>query len=151
MRIFSKKQTEERVLPRHIAIIMDGNGRWAKKRNLPRTAGHAAGSKTFKDIARYCNKIGIEYLTVYALSMVIAWIQIVAGILLMLKPVSRKLSTWGGAMAMLIFLAGILVFFTSGLVWQTGYGFPELSRAGHAFLKDFILFGAAAWCFSDAL
>ena len=68
MRIFSKKQTEERVLPRHIAIIMDGNGRWAKKRNLPRTAGHAAGSKTFKDIARYCNKIGIEYLTVYAFS-----------------------------------------------------------------------------------
>lgn len=93
----------------------------------------------------------LKYLTVYALSMVIAWIQIVAGILLMLRPVSRKLSTWGGAMAMVIFLAGILVFFTSGLVWQTGYGFPELSRAGHAFLKDFILFGAAAWCFSDAL
>lgn len=59
---------ENIILPRHIAIIMDGNGRWAKKRLLPRTAGHAAGSKTFKDIARYCNKIGIEYLTVYAFS-----------------------------------------------------------------------------------
>ena len=57
-----------RQLPTHIAIIMDGNGRWAKKRSLPRTAGHAAGSKTFKDIARYCNKIGLKYLTVYAFS-----------------------------------------------------------------------------------
>ncbi|MCQ2477668.1 MAG: isoprenyl transferase [Clostridia bacterium] len=63
-----KNGNSERVLPKHIAIIMDGNGRWAKKRHLPRTAGHAAGSKTFKDIARYCNKIGIEYLTVYAFS-----------------------------------------------------------------------------------
>ncbi|MDO4608113.1 MAG: isoprenyl transferase [Clostridia bacterium] len=63
-----KKHKSERVLPTHIAIIMDGNGRWAKKRALPRTAGHAAGSKNFKDIARYCNKIGLKYLTVYAFS-----------------------------------------------------------------------------------
>lgn len=56
------------LLPKHIAVIMDGNGRWAKKRSLPRSAGHAAGSKNFKDIARYCNKIGLEYLTVYAFS-----------------------------------------------------------------------------------
>ena len=55
-------------MPRHIAIIMDGNGRWAKKRSMPRSAGHVAGAKTFKDIARYCNKIGLEYLTVYAFS-----------------------------------------------------------------------------------
>jgi len=47
---------------------MDGNGRWAKKRSLPRSAGHAAGSKTFKSIARYANKIGLKYLTVYAFS-----------------------------------------------------------------------------------
>lgn len=67
MAIFKKKITE-RILPDHIAIIMDGNGRWAKKRSLPRTAGHAAGSKNFKDIARYCNKIGLKYLTVYAFS-----------------------------------------------------------------------------------
>lgn len=66
--MFSKKKTAERTLPRHIAIIMDGNGRWAKKRKMPRSAGHIAGAKTFKDIARYCNKIGLEYLTVYAFS-----------------------------------------------------------------------------------
>lgn len=68
MPIFKKKQITERILPTHIAVIMDGNGRWAKKRSLPRTAGHAAGSKNFKDIARYCNKIGLKYLTVYAFS-----------------------------------------------------------------------------------
>lgn len=68
---FFKKKKEtptERKLPEHIAIIMDGNGRWAKNRSLPRTAGHAAGSKKFKEIARYCNKIGIKHLTVYAFS-----------------------------------------------------------------------------------
>ncbi len=55
-------------LPVHIGIIMDGNGRWAKKRGLPRFAGHKAGADTFKKIVRYCNKIGIRYLTVYAFS-----------------------------------------------------------------------------------
>lgn len=65
--MFSKKMPQ-RVVPCHIAIIMDGNGRWAKKRGLPRNAGHAAGSKKFKDIARYCNKIGVKHLTVYAFS-----------------------------------------------------------------------------------
>ena len=63
-----KKKPLNRILPTHIAIIMDGNGRWAKKRSLPRTAGHIAGAKTFKNIARYCNKIGLKYLTVYAFS-----------------------------------------------------------------------------------
>lgn len=55
-------------LPKHIAIIMDGNGRWAKKRGLPRTAGHAAGAETFRAIATYCKDIGLDYLTVYAFS-----------------------------------------------------------------------------------
>ncbi len=55
-------------VPRHIAIIMDGNGRWAKKRNLPRTAGHAAGAEAFRRIANYCRTLGVEYLTVYAFS-----------------------------------------------------------------------------------
>ncbi len=71
MALFDKKKAnceQERILPSHIGIIMDGNGRWAKKRMLPRTAGHAAGSENFKTIARYCNKIGIKYLTVYAFS-----------------------------------------------------------------------------------
>ena len=52
----------------HIAIIMDGNGRWAKERGLPRTAGHAAGAESFRRIANYCRTIGVEYLTVYAFS-----------------------------------------------------------------------------------
>ena len=55
-------------VPRHIAIILDGNGRWAKKRGLPRTAGHMAGAETFRRIATYCKNIGVEYLTVYAFS-----------------------------------------------------------------------------------
>ena len=59
---------EKLVPPRHIAIIMDGNGRWAKKRGLPRTAGHAAGGEAFRRIANYCRTLGVEYLTVYAFS-----------------------------------------------------------------------------------
>ena len=55
-------------LPRHIAIIMDGNGRWATRRGLPRTAGHKAGAETFRRIATYCKNIGVQYLTVYAFS-----------------------------------------------------------------------------------
>ena len=69
--IFSKQTNEkapQRVLPRHLGIIMDGNGRWAKKRGLPRTAGHTVGAANFKTITRYCASIGIEYLTVYAFS-----------------------------------------------------------------------------------
>ncbi len=56
------------ILPEHIGIIMDGNGRWAKKRNLPRSVGHREGAKTFRTITRYCSDIGIKYLTVYAFS-----------------------------------------------------------------------------------
>ncbi len=55
-------------LPRHIAIILDGNGRWAQRRALPRTAGHKVGAETIRTIATYCRDIGIQYLTVYAFS-----------------------------------------------------------------------------------
>ena len=55
-------------IPCHIAIIMDGNGRWAKRRGLPRTAGHAAGAEAFRRIANYCRTLGVKYLTVYAFS-----------------------------------------------------------------------------------
>ena len=55
-------------LPRHVAIIMDGNGRWAKKRGMPRTAGHAAGAETFRTIVRYANRIGLRYMTMYVFS-----------------------------------------------------------------------------------
>ena len=55
-------------VPQHIAIIMDGNGRWAKLRGLPRNAGHKAGAESFRNIANYCRSIGVKYLTVYAFS-----------------------------------------------------------------------------------
>lgn len=63
----ARKETTA-TMPRHIAIIMDGNGRWAKKRGLPRTAGHAAGAEAFRKVANYCRTLGVEYLTVYAFS-----------------------------------------------------------------------------------
>ena len=53
---------------RHIAFIMDGNGRWAKKRSMPREYGHVNGAKTFKKIIRYCGDIGVKIITVYAFS-----------------------------------------------------------------------------------
>lgn len=59
---------EARQVPRHIAVTMDGNGRWAKKRGLPRSAGHAVGAETFRTIATYCKDIGVQYFTVYAFS-----------------------------------------------------------------------------------
>lgn len=55
-------------VPRHVGIIMDGNGRWAKKRGLPRLAGHAQGARVFGEIARHAAKKHVEYLTVYAFS-----------------------------------------------------------------------------------
>ena len=72
MDIFKKQPPAPQVdfarLPRHVAIILDGNGRWAKARGLPRTAGHGAGAEAFRRIGNYCKDIGIEYLTVYAFS-----------------------------------------------------------------------------------
>jgi undecaprenyl diphosphate synthase len=62
------KAGENRFIPRHIAIIMDGNGRWARKRGLPRTAGHAVGAENFRKIATTCKNMGMDYLTVYAFS-----------------------------------------------------------------------------------
>lgn len=67
------KQESELVLdmnniPQHIAIIMDGNGRWAKQRNLPRTLGHKAGVEAIRNVVKECNKLGVKYLTLYAFS-----------------------------------------------------------------------------------
>ena len=59
---------DKRNVPRHIAIIMDGNGRWAKNKGLPRTAGHKVGVETFRKIADHCRVLGVKYLTVYAFS-----------------------------------------------------------------------------------
>ena len=75
MALFSKKESNavvERpqfeVLPDHIGIIMDGNGRWAKKRGLPRTAGHKQGAETFRTISKECGRLGIKHATFYAFS-----------------------------------------------------------------------------------
>lgn len=75
MALFSKKESKavgERpqfeVLPEHIGIIMDGNGRWAKKRGLPRTAGHKQGAETFRTISKECGRLGIKHATFYAFS-----------------------------------------------------------------------------------
>jgi undecaprenyl diphosphate synthase len=59
---------ENQVMPKHIAIIMDGNRRWAKSKMLPVKLGHKQGAETLKKIVRYANKIGLEYITVYAFS-----------------------------------------------------------------------------------
>ena len=55
-------------IPKHIAIIMDGNGRWAKERNLPRALGHKAGVEAIRRIVKECNRLGVKYLTLYAFS-----------------------------------------------------------------------------------
>ncbi len=71
MSLFNKKSDEKSLqvkIPLHLGIIMDGNGRWAQKRMLPRSAGHKAGAQTFRKITRYCSNIGVKYLTVYAFS-----------------------------------------------------------------------------------
>ena len=70
--LFGKKKRLEALdmenLPKHIGVIMDGNGRWAKRRGLPRSAGHQAGADTLKKIVTECNNMGIKYITVYAFS-----------------------------------------------------------------------------------
>ncbi len=60
--------TDKIILPEHIGIIMDGNGRWAKLRGLPRNMGHKKGAEVFTEISKYCRDLGIKYLTVYAFS-----------------------------------------------------------------------------------
>lgn len=57
-----------KIIPRHIAMIMDGNGRWAKERGLPRTEGHRAGADTVRQVTEGCGELGVEYLTLYAFS-----------------------------------------------------------------------------------
>lgn len=70
--MFFRKNKKQEIdfdhLPKHIGVIMDGNGRWAKKRGLPRSAGHSMGAEALKKIVTECNRIGIGYITVYAFS-----------------------------------------------------------------------------------
>ena len=69
--MFGRKKKVEvapRKIPVNLGIIMDGNGRWAKKKGMPRTAGHVVGAQTFREITKYCDQCGVKYLTVYAFS-----------------------------------------------------------------------------------
>ena len=61
-------KSELKIIPRHIAIIMDGNGRWAKQRGLPRIAGHREGINSVREITKICGEIGVKYLTLYTFS-----------------------------------------------------------------------------------
>ena len=83
---FKKNRLEEKIeekklkkIPTHVAIIMDGNGRWAKKRNMPRVKGHYEGMKTVKKITKYASKLGIQYLTLFSISSGIKLVNIFSG------------------------------------------------------------------------
>ena len=64
----SLKDIDKSNIPRHVAVIMDGNGRWAKERGLPRIAGHREGINSVREITRICGEIGVEYLTLFTFS-----------------------------------------------------------------------------------
>jgi undecaprenyl diphosphate synthase len=64
----SRQLEDLKTIPRHIAIIMDGNGRWAKERGLPRTEGHRRGSESVRKVVEACGELGVEFLTLYAFS-----------------------------------------------------------------------------------
>lgn len=92
----------------------------------------------------------LKYITSYTFSMMIAYLQIIIGVLIALKPVARKLSFWGGVLASVVLFLSVSSLFTSTFVWQAPYGFPELSKVGQSILKDMVLLGAAMWCVGDS-
>ncbi|MCU4155952.1 DUF417 family protein [Carboxylicivirga sp. A043] len=92
----------------------------------------------------------LKYITSYAFSQMLAYLQMIIGVLIALKPVARKVSFWGGVAATVILLISVSTLFTSSYVWQAPYGFPELSKLGQSILKDVILLGGAMWCVGDS-
>lgn len=90
------------------------------------------------------------YITPYAFSQLIAYLQMILGLSIAAKPIARKISFWGGVVASLILLLSVSMLFTSSYVWQAPYGFPELSKLGQSILKDTVLLGAAMWCVGDS-
>jgi len=92
----------------------------------------------------------LKYITPYAFSQIVAYLQMGIGLLIALKPVVRKLSFISSLIAVVLLLLSVTMLFTSGYVWQAGYGFPELSKLGQSILKDVVLLGAAAWCVGDS-
>jgi len=92
----------------------------------------------------------LKYVTPYAFSQIVAYLQMAIGLLIALKPLARRISFVGSLVAVLVLLLSVTMLVTSGYVWQTGYGFPELSKLGQSILKDVVLLGAAAWCAGDS-
>jgi len=92
----------------------------------------------------------LKYITAYAFSQIVAYLQMGIGLLIALKLVARRLSFVGSLVAVVILLLSVTMLFSSGSVWQAGYGFPELSKLGQSILKDVVLLGAAAWCAGDS-
>ena len=69
IRVPTVKELKKNIIPEHVAIIMDGNGRWADRRKLPRYAGHKAGVEALKEVIKTCVQLGIKFLTVYSFSI----------------------------------------------------------------------------------
>ncbi len=92
----------------------------------------------------------LKYITPYAFSQIIAFLQMAIGVAIAAKPVARRVSFWGGMAAAVILLISVSALFTSSYVWQAPYGFPELSKLGQSILKDVVLLGVALWCAGDS-
>lgn len=93
-------------IPNHIGIIMDGNGRWAQKRSLPRSAGHVKGAEVFKTIVRHCEKLGVKAVTVFAFSTE-NWARPeteVAGIMNLLRAYLKDVLSYFGETIRIIFI-----------------------------------------------
>lgn len=92
----------------------------------------------------------LKYITSYAFSQMVAYLQMLIGLMIALKPVARKVSFVGGIIAVVVLLLSVTTLFTSSYVWLSPYGFPELSKLGQSILKDVVLLGAAMWCAGDS-
>lgn len=92
----------------------------------------------------------LKYISSYAFSQMLAYLQMIIGVLIVLKPIAKKVSFWGGVVATVILMISVSTIFTSSYVWQAPYGFPELSKLGQSILKDIVLLGAAMWCVGDS-
>ncbi len=146
------------MIPRHVAIIMDGNGRWAQERGLARLEGHRAGAKTVADITTYCRELGVKYLTLYAFSSenwarpapeVGGLMQLLADYLMQERPTLLKngieLHTIGNVDKLPLFVRALLAAVKEASKGQTGmrltlalsYGArEEITRAAKSLAAD---------------
>jgi reactive chlorine resistance protein C len=93
----------------------------------------------------------LKFITLYSFTLIIGALQILAGIFIMLKPMSKKLSAWGGGIAAIFFFAIVFVLIASGSLWKGGVGSPLFFEGIESLLKMVILAGVSAWCWSDSL